>query len=532
MPKLVMSWNVAGWEATLRYVKTHYKTLDVYLDRLGVDVLCLQEVKVTRAKLGVDAASLGAHLSGWDSFWACSSSKKGWNGVTTFARKGLTRSGNSRPLDDAKLDAEGRCVLTDHGSFVLFNVYAHSTGDDPDGSKQAHKLTFLRALRRRMQALRQAGRVVLLAGDLNIAWRSVDVPWRVAMVPAATLCTLLQIDAPAGTSDVIPGESGPPESAVEPCGGAASAAAAAAAAAEAAEASAAAYTAETADAAAAAAAAAAADAADAADTADAAPDAEATAVKPLGEALREAIGDAAVPIELLRRSRVPVHSLDKALSTTVPDAERSRLLRRLAHEAGESNSGVEALAWMHALFDEDGMVDPFARLRPGAVGRFSCWSQHTNGRYNNCGRRIDFILTDRPFCDAHALAGPPLVEDDTEEGARRAATARGRWQAAPLYGPMAGLPEAPQPTHDLQFVPPHSGIVYTAPHASDHVAVSLLLDETAFEATPLVLARDTSTTDCSFRPQKGMTAFFAPKAAAAAGPVSGEKRKAPGPPPS
>ena len=134
---LIVSWNVAGWDATLKYIKSHYKSLEDYLDRHGIDVLCLQEVKVTRQRLGSEPASVGAHAPGWDSFWSTSTSKKGFNGVTTFARKGLTTGADAQCLQDKAFDAEGRCIVTHHGEFSIFNVYAHSTGDDPDGSKQA-----------------------------------------------------------------------------------------------------------------------------------------------------------------------------------------------------------------------------------------------------------------------------------------------------------------------------------------------------------------------------------------------------------
>ena len=89
-----------------------------------------------------------------------------------------------------------------------------------------------------------------------------------------------------------------------------------------------------------------------------------------------------------------------------------------------------------------------------------------------------------------------------------------------------GLQEARQSTHDLQFAPGrHTGILYTAPAASDHVAVSLLLrvealgrpwsraqsqrpDGGASGAKP-----DATTKACSFRPQRSLHSFFAPTAA-------------------
>ena len=77
----------------------------------------------------------------------------------------------------------------------------------------------------------------------------------------------------------------------------------------------------------------------------------------------------------------------------------------------------------------------------------------------------------RPACSP-ACAGGALTEDEDDRDALRAATACGRWLPAPFGG--GGLPIATMPVHDTQFTPPHTGIVYTPPHASDHVCVTLL----------------------------------------------------------
>jgi len=72
--------------------------------------------------------------------------------------------------------------------------------------------------------------------------------------------------------------------------------------------------------------------------------------------------------------------------------------------------------------------------------------------------------------------------------------------------------EATQPTHDSQFAEPHTGIIYTAPAASDHVAVSLLLRGGAVPPQTLVL--DPPTRACSFRAlQPSIASFFGRKPA-------------------
>jgi hypothetical protein len=219
-------------------------------------------------------------------------------------------------------------------------------------------------------------------------------------------------------------------------------------------------------------------------------------------------------------------------------------LRALAHSVGRTNSQRDCAAWLQALCDEDGMVDTFAALRPAAVHRFTCWHQYKNQRYCNNGKRIDYFLVDGSLA-AHALRGPDLVEDETEEGARRAATAGGRWLPAPTHGVLSGLQDASMGAHDTQFQPgKHTGILYTAPQASDHVAVTLLLDAQGALGHPkgapgaAAASRgplDAATKACSYRPQASLKSFFAPKpkrpaeeaaAASSAAAEGGKKPKA------
>ena len=110
-------------------------------------------------------------------FWSCclDSQRQGFNGVVTYAKTGSVLRANVAPLGDKSLDQQGRCVMTDHGKFVVFNVYVPNSGGHP----MAMKMKFLTALRRAMQRERtEHGKAVILVGDYNISHKAIDIFWK------------------------------------------------------------------------------------------------------------------------------------------------------------------------------------------------------------------------------------------------------------------------------------------------------------------------------------------------------------------
>jgi AP endonuclease-2 len=70
-------------------------------------------------------------------------------------------------------------MCTDHGCFLLYNLYAPAiTSDDPAAAaaRLAFKLRFYAALQRRWDGLLRGGRAVLVVGDFNIAPWPLDCP--------------------------------------------------------------------------------------------------------------------------------------------------------------------------------------------------------------------------------------------------------------------------------------------------------------------------------------------------------------------
>jgi hypothetical protein len=129
--------------------------------------------------------------------------------------------------------------------------------------------------------------------------------------------------------------------------------------------------------------------------------------------------------------------------------------------------------------------------------RFTCWNQFTNRRYENDGARIDYCLVDASLLQ-HVQKGDKLRcgcscnhDDDPEAAALCAVTANGAFKAVSFQG--EGIQTPPRATLDTQFGPPHTGIIYTPPSFSDHVGVSLLVND-ALRCCDLTLDEQDSST--------------------------------------
>ncbi|XP_042393652.1 DNA-(apurinic or apyrimidinic site) endonuclease 2-like isoform X1 [Zingiber officinale] len=75
--------------------------------------------------------------------------------------------------DLLKVDNEGRCIITDHGHFVLFNIYGPRAEHD-DEERCRFKFIFFKILQRRWDFLLNEGKRVFVVGDLNIAPTAID----------------------------------------------------------------------------------------------------------------------------------------------------------------------------------------------------------------------------------------------------------------------------------------------------------------------------------------------------------------------
>ncbi|XP_047321737.1 DNA-(apurinic or apyrimidinic site) endonuclease 2 [Impatiens glandulifera] len=194
----IVTYNING----IRPRIAQFGSLLKLLDSLDADIICFQETKISRQDLTTDLVL----AQGYECFFSCTrTSDKGrvsYSGVATFCRvkssfssnevalplaaeEGFTgvldrSNGEEKTLRRAcgledftkdeliKVDSEGRCVITDHGHFVLFNIYGpRAVSDDTD--RVQFKKKFYQILQKRWEVLTQQGRRIIVVGDLNIA---------------------------------------------------------------------------------------------------------------------------------------------------------------------------------------------------------------------------------------------------------------------------------------------------------------------------------------------------------------------------
>lgn len=509
--------------------------LHQFFARHCADIVCLQEHKIPKQRLvhrsepRLIAVSNGGSSSSskenhYESFWSCcvDETKKGLNGVVTYARTGTVLSADAAPLCSPELDNQGRCVMTHHGTFVLFNVYVPCAGGGP--ASLGFKMKFLHALRRSMQKQRvEKGMPVILVGDLNIAFDRNDVFWKYRSVPVNEIlghvATVPESDRngllPSWMTDLVKHWSSI-ETALSTK--------------------------------------------------------EVVSTVTANSLTRETYNKFRLVVTVVegeergtnttnnrRRVFLGNHELtpddcvrnynfaagysywDDELGEHVPAQEPNavgvavlaELMAKICHVAWTeatmreiadyhaTSSSTKRLsptrAWLHDVLHKDGMIDAFRHFYPTAQARYTCWNQNKNHRYANEGTRIDYTLIDASLL-SHLKQGCPTLrccrpvrgvgQDLCEQSALQASTANGLFQPASFDG--GGISEASQQALDSQFGPPHTGHVYTPPTFSDHIGVSVLLDDAIFPSRDLQLNTNDATTRKAqpHTQQKSIAAFF------------------------
>eukprot|EP00760_Papus_ankaliazontas_P003344 PhM_4_TR11565/c0_g1_i1/m.85574 len=421
----LFSWNVAGWSTTAAQIDRHYNTFTNYFrNRHKADIVCLQEMKVTRKKL---EEMVGDHsnkttasiFDDWDSCWSCceDDSKKGYSGVTTFAPKNTILRATSKVfslIGAPELDKEGRCVVTLHknGGLCVFNVYVPNAGHN--GERQPVKLKFLASLVEAMKHVKatwEGVQNIVLAGDMNASRRPEDVHWTYRTLSKhqlrqKQLCDLLsspddRLLVGVLEKNFMVGGNHSNNNNEE--------------------------------------------------------DGEEDGFLDLEAASKAAHRFNIDPLQL--------RTFSEQHCGLPPGKESTHSVFFTPMETDSSLQMIDTFTFCH---DTASTKD-----------RFTCWDQYRNRRYENVGTRIDFIYFSNNGNNNNNNSGNCWkvcrgADLPGSGDAKSAATSGGLWQPAPMDG--SGLIEASLEVYNTQFTTPHTGMVYTPPKYSDHIAVTLLLE--------------------------------------------------------
>eukprot|EP01125_Pyxidicula_operculata_P001724 TRINITY_DN1154_c0_g1_i1.p1 TRINITY_DN1154_c0_g1~~TRINITY_DN1154_c0_g1_i1.p1 ORF type:complete len:377 (-),score=108.76 TRINITY_DN1154_c0_g1_i1:17-1147(-) len=161
----LLCWNVNG----IRAVTPKLNSLNVFFKKHSASIVCFQESKVSCRE---DLPDNIYHVDGYESFWSYSKTKKGYSGVVTYVKKGMTVSAEDRPLGIEEFDDEGRIIMTDHSSFVLFNVYFPNAGRGEH--RLQYKTRFCNKFSELCEKYIKLGRHVVVVGDVNTAHTEKD----------------------------------------------------------------------------------------------------------------------------------------------------------------------------------------------------------------------------------------------------------------------------------------------------------------------------------------------------------------------
>lgn len=156
----LISWNVNGLRAVWK------KGFQEFVTAQEADVLCLQETKIQPEQITPEMKD----LAGYGSYWSVAE-KKGYSGVVTYTRPEPLAVSTS--FGSPALDREGRVLHTEYPDLHLFNVYFPNSGMGPE--RLAHKMQFYDEFLTLTERLRQAGKGVIVCGDVNTAHTEIDI---------------------------------------------------------------------------------------------------------------------------------------------------------------------------------------------------------------------------------------------------------------------------------------------------------------------------------------------------------------------
>ena len=158
----VVTWNLNGIRAA------HRKGMDDFVNDIDADVWLFQEVRALPEQMPSGWGAAPGHEVIWHP-----AEKKGYSGVSTWSRVGMSEQGRGIATKLDPQDSEGRVLHTKHGKLHCVNIYLPNGGASIE--RQQYKDQWLEDLLIWSQKFIDSDEPALLCGDLNIAHTENDI---------------------------------------------------------------------------------------------------------------------------------------------------------------------------------------------------------------------------------------------------------------------------------------------------------------------------------------------------------------------
>ncbi|MCJ7623638.1 MAG: exodeoxyribonuclease III [Anaerolineaceae bacterium] len=156
----IVSWNVNGIRAVHR--KGDFSS---FFQR-NPDLLCVQETKAQEEQL--DAKIL--NIEGYHSYFV-SAERKGYSGVALYSKVKPESVVGGFGIEE--FDREGRVLVAYYPEFVVLNIYFPNGKASKERLK--YKLDFYDAFLEFVDGLKDAGKNIIICGDVNTAHKEIDL---------------------------------------------------------------------------------------------------------------------------------------------------------------------------------------------------------------------------------------------------------------------------------------------------------------------------------------------------------------------
>jgi exodeoxyribonuclease-3 len=161
----IISWNINGIRAIIK------KDFHGFLEKEKPDILCLQEIKISKEARLKEKEKLNINFPRFKEFWN-SAQRPGYSGTAILVNRKILKTNKFNILNKLSWDNEGRIQVLDIGKYYLINIYFPNANHEL--SRLDFKIDFNDKLLKYFKKLEKK-KPLIICGDYNVAHKEIDL---------------------------------------------------------------------------------------------------------------------------------------------------------------------------------------------------------------------------------------------------------------------------------------------------------------------------------------------------------------------